>query len=74
MKIAAGIIVIANISPNECAIETAAISELSALTYAFTEDDELHAKPAEIDNPTVEYSAVSEVPREDATNYILAMT
>ena len=49
----------ANISLNECAIDTAAISELSALPDAFTEEDGLHAKLADIDKLIVECSAVS---------------
>ena len=42
--------VIANIAPNECATETAAILEPGAFKDTFSEEEELHAKLAEIDN------------------------
>ena len=66
--------VIANTAPNECATETAATLDPGAFKGTFPEEEELHANLAEIDKLTGEYIAVSEVPREEATNNILTMT
>ena len=66
--------VTANIAPNKCATETVATLESVAYKDTFSEEEEMHAKLAEIDKLTWEHSAVSEVPREEATNNNITMT
>ena len=59
--------VIASIAPHGCAIETAARLKSGVFKETSLEEEELHAKLPEFDKPTWEYSAISEVPRKEAT-------